>query len=170
VSLDALPENSRLWLVAFGPAPDPATEAGLRRGLAELLGQWRHKGQVYQGAGVLLESQLIAVAEPNLASAPSGCAIDGMLRKLHRLLTQLGLEAVDPAASLLVRLDGRLRAIPKGELQARLGDGTLGPATPVLDLALYNLAELRAGKLEAPLADTWVGRKFGVGRTPAEVN
>jgi len=169
VSLNALPETSRLWLLAFSPQPEPAVAAELVRGLAEILGQWRHKGQVYQAAGVLLEPGLLAVAEPNLATQPSGCAIDGMLRKVHRLLAHLALEPVDPAACILVRLRGRLTVIPKGEVQARLDDGTLEAATPVLDLGLYNLAELRAGRLEAPLADTWVGRKYGVARNPAVV-
>ena len=167
MSLQALPEHSRLWLLAFSPQPDPAVAAELLQGLADLLGRWRHKGQVYQGAGVLLEPQLLAVAEPNLTAQPSGCAIDGMLRKVHRLLAQLHLEPVDPAASILVRLGGRLTAIPKGEIQARLDDGTLGAATPLVDLALCSLADLRAGRLEAPLADTWVGRKFGI--APAAV-
>jgi len=162
MSLHALPDHSRLWLLALEPLPDLATDARLRRGLAEILAQWRHKGQVYQGEGVLLEPQLIAVAEPSLATQPSGCAIDGMLRKVHRLVQQLQLTAVDPATRILVRLGGQLAAIPKEEIEARLGDGTLTGETPVLDLSLYSLGDLRAGRLEAPLSDTWVGRKFKV--------
>ena len=158
--LHTLPAHSRLWLLAFEPLPDPATETRLRRGLEEILTQWRHKGQVYQGEGVLLEPQLIAVAEPSLATQPSGCAIDGMLRKVHRLVQQLRLNPVDPGTSILVRQEGRMVAIPKAEIEARLNDGTLGADTPVLDLSLYSLADLRSGRLEAPLAETWVGRKF----------
>ena len=124
MTLHALPDSSRLWLLAFDPLPDLATEARLRHGLAEILAQWRHKGQVYQGEGVLLEPQLIAVAEPHLASQPSGCAIDGMLRKVHRLVQQLGLALADPATRIVVRLDDRLVAIPKNEIEARLQDGT----------------------------------------------
>jgi len=43
-----------------------------------------------------------------------------------------------------------------------LDDGTLGGSTPVLDLSLYSLEDLRSGRLEAPLAATWVGRKYKV--------
>ena len=160
--LHALPAHSRLWLLALDTVPDLAVEARLRRGLADILAQWRHKGQVYQAEGLLLEPQLIAVAEPNLATQPSGCAIDGMLRKVHRLVEQLQLGLVDPAASILVRSGGRLLAIPKAEIQARLEDGTLDGNTPVLDLSLYSLEDLRSGRLEAPLAGTWVGRKHRV--------
>jgi hypothetical protein len=162
MSLHALPDHSRLWLLALEPLPDPATQTRLRRGLEEIVSQWRHKGQAYQGAGLLLEPQLIAVAEPSLASQPSGCAIDGMLRKVRRLVEDLRLGLTDPAVSVVVRLGDRLEAIPKAELQARLDDATLDGSTPVLDLSLYSLEDLRSGRLEAPLAATWVGRKFKV--------
>jgi len=162
MSMNALPANSRLWLLALQAAPAPAAEARLRQGLGEILTQWRHKGQAYQGVWMLLEPQLIAVAEPSLASHPSGCAIDGMLRKIQRLLEQLDLALVDPGASILVRLGDQLACIAKTDIQARLEDGTLDGATPVLDLSLYSLADLREGRLEAPLAGTWVGRKHRV--------
>jgi hypothetical protein len=160
MSLEDLPGGSRLWLLALGEPPGPSRAARLVRGLEEILAHWRHKGRAYQAAGALLEPQLIAVAEPVLATQPSGCAIDGMLRKVRRLLESLELDLVDPAASLLVRKDGRLLPIPKGDLQARLDDGTLGPHTPVLDLSLYSLQDLRAGGLEHPLAETWVARRY----------
>ena len=162
MSLHALPDHARLWLVALAARPDAAAETQLRQGLLEILAQWRHKGQAYQAAFDLLEPQLIAVAEPNLAAHPSGCAIDGMLRKLRRLAEQLRLELVDGERNLLVRQGDRLVAIPKDEIQACLEQGRLAPATPVLDLSLYSLAELRAGRLEGPLARTWVGRKFKI--------
>ena len=162
MTLQTLPPHSRLWLLALESVPGPDAQARLRAGLDRILAQWRHKGQAYQGVGVLLEPQLIAVAEPLLAAQPSGCAIDGMLRKVRRLAEELELPLVDPAASVLVRLGNRLAAVPKAELATRLEDGTLDGATPVLDLSLYSLGDLQAGRLEAPLAATWVGRKFQV--------
>ena len=50
----------------------------------------------------------------------------------------------------------------KADLAARLADGTLTAATPVLELALLTLGELRQGRFERPLGETWIGRKFGV--------
>ena len=159
----ALPGQARLWLLALDAAPEAAVRVRLEQGLAELLGHWRHKGQAYQAVGALLEPQLLAVAEPTLAGQPSGCAIDGMLRRLHRLLAELGLSPVDSERCILVRRGSGLEAIPKAELQARLDAGALDADTPLLDLSLYNLADLLAGRLESPLARTWVGRRYGLG-------
>jgi hypothetical protein len=48
-----------------------------------------------------------------------------MLRKVHRLVEQLQLGLVDPASSILVRLEERLVVVPKADIQARLADATL---------------------------------------------
>jgi hypothetical protein len=157
---ETLPGNARLWLLGLRTPPDPAAADALARGLAELIAQWRHKGQIYRGEAALLEPQLLAVAEPTLAAQPSGCAIDGMLRRVRRLVEDRGLELVDPVQELLVRLEDRLVAVPKADLPARLADGTLDAATRCLDLSLYNLEDLRSGLLEQPLSATWVARRF----------
>ncbi len=152
----ALPDDARLWLLALRQPTDAAT---LAPEMEALLGRWRHKGTQYHAAWTLLEHRLLAVAEPTLAAQPSGCAIDGMLRGVNQLATKLGLSLEDPQA-ILVRLVDGLRALPRADLEARFADGTLDASTPVLDLALLTLGELRSGKLERPLAATWLGRKY----------
>jgi hypothetical protein len=152
----ALPDDARLWLMALA---QPAAGPVLAPEVDALLGRWRHKGIQYSAAWTLLEDRILAIAEPTLAAQPSGCAIDGMLRGVHQIATKLGLQLEDPQA-VLVRLAEGLRALPRQELAARLADGTLDGSTPVLDLALLTLGDLRGGKLERPLASTWIGRKF----------
>jgi hypothetical protein len=154
----ALPDDARLWLLALA---DPTEASVLAPDLPDQLGLWRHKGIQYRGAWTLLERRILAIAEPTLAAQPSGCAIDGMLRSVSRILANLGLALADPQA-VLVRLEDGIRAIPRSELEARLAGGSLDGATPVLDLALLTLGELRRGRLERPLAATWIGRKYKV--------
>lgn len=161
-ALNALPDDARLWLLALEPAPDAAAQARLGEAMDALVAEWRHKGVQYAGAWTLLEGRILVLAEPAMATAPSGCAIDGMMRKVNRHLAELHLGLVDAAASALVRAKDGLRAISKADLEARLQDGTLDAATPVLDLSLFTLGDLRNGKLEKPLASTWIGRKYKV--------
>ena len=152
----ALPDDARLWQLALA---QPTEASVLAPELDALMGRWRHKGVHYSGAWTLLENRILAIAEPTLAAQPSGCAIDGMLRGVHQIAAKLGLQLEDPQA-VLVRLAEGLRALPRQELEARLADGTLDGSTPVLDLALLTLGDLRGGKLERPLASTWIGRKY----------
>ncbi len=153
-----LPDDARLWLLALTcPTETPA----LAPDLEALLGRWRHKGIQYQGAWTLLENRIIAIAEPTLASQPSGCAIDGMLRSVAQIVAKSGMALEDPQA-VLVRLKNGILAVRRSELEARLAEGTLDGSTPVLDLALLSLGELRQGRLERPLATTWIGKKYKV--------
>ena len=152
----ALPDDARLWLLAL---ERPGEAAALAPELDALLGRWRHKGTQYQAAWALLDQRIVAIAEPTLATAPSGCAIDGMLRGVQQLVAKAGMDLADPSA-VLVRLGDGLQAMPRSDLEARLLDGTLTADTPVLDLALLTLGDLRGGKFERPLAATWIGRKF----------
>lgn len=152
----ALPDDARLWLLALASPTEPAV---LAPEMEALMGRWRHKGVQYQGVWTLLENRILAVAEPLLASAPSGCAIDGMLRGVHQLAAKVGVPLEDPHA-VIARLAEGIRAIPRQDLEARFADGTLEGTTPVLDLTLLTLGELRQGRMERPLAATWVGRKF----------
>ena len=80
-------------------------------------------------------------------------------RGVHQLTAKLGLAFENPQAVLVRQTDG-IRALPRHEIEAGLGDGTLDGTTPVLDLALLTLGELRQGRLERPLAATWIGRKY----------
>lgn len=159
----SLPDDARLWLLAL----THDTEATVLAPEVEaLLGRWRHKGVQYQGAWTLLERRILAVAEPTLAAQPSGCAIDGMLRGMNQLTAKLGL-ALEDSQAVIVRLADGIRAIPRSDIEARLEDGTLDGATPVLDLALLTLGDLRQGRFERPLAATWIGRKYKI-QAPAE--
>ncbi|HEX7554029.1 MAG TPA: hypothetical protein VF378_10770 [Geothrix sp.] len=151
-----LPDDARLWLLALA---QPTEASVLAPEVDALMGRWRHKGIQYSGAWTLLEARILAIAEPTLAAQPSGCAIDGMLRGVHQIAAKLRLQLEDPQA-VLVRLTNGIRALPRTELEAHLADGTLDGSTPVLDLALLTLGDLRGGKLERPLAATWIGRKY----------
>lgn len=152
----SLPDEARLWLVALA---GPADLGPLSPELDALLARWRHKGTQYQATWTLLEDRILAVAEPTLATQPSGCAIDSMLRGFAQIAARLGLALEDPLA-VLVRLDGGLCALPRSSLEERLADGTLHANTPVLDLALLTLGDLRSGRFERPLSFTWIGRKY----------
>jgi hypothetical protein len=152
----ALPDDARLWLLALAR---PTEASVLAPEMEALMGRWRHKGVQYQGAWTLLEHRILAVAEPTLATEPSGCAIDGMLRGVNQLAAKLGMALEDPQA-VIVRLADGIHAMARTDLEARFADGTLDAATPVLDLALLTLGDLRQGRMERPLAATWMGRKF----------
>lgn len=157
----SFPDTARLWLMAF---PRPLNE-GERAKMAEdfeaFRPHWKVHGTPIESDWALLEDQILAVVENTMGTQPSGCSIDAMLRMSLKLATALDLPILD-AQSILVRLSGTLKVIAKTSLEKSLQEGTLDAATPVIDLGLLELGQLRAGKLERPLAQTWIARKHRV--------
>lgn len=159
--LTLLPDEARLWLVALAAPVNPDTRPALEAGMARLLAGWRHKGVAYAGAWSLFEGQILAVAEPAMTRMPSGCAIDGFFLRLARMRSELGLAALGEN-QVLAQMGDALRAFERPELGDRLADGTLCGETPIADLTLYDLGQLRRGGLWKPLHATWIGRKFRI--------
>lgn len=166
LTFESLPDEARLWILALEAEPDPAQRGRLDAAMAELLGNWRHKGTAYQGAWRLEMGRLVLVAEPSMATQPSGCAIDGFFRRLHQRLEALGLKALEEDR-VLVKLETGLQTFPKADLGAAIQQGTLGSDTPVVDLSLFSLGQYRVGGLLKPLRDTWIARSYRTLLAPA---
>ncbi len=161
VMFDALapfPDTARLWLMAFPRPLDAGERAKLAEGFEAFRPHWKTHTTPIESGWMLLEDQLFVVVETTMGSSPSGCSIDAMLRQSIKLASMLELPFLD-AQSIVVRDSGKLRVISKTELEPLLQDGTLDADTPVIDLGLLELGQLRAGKLERPLAKTWIARK-----------
>lgn len=155
----SFPDTARLWLMAF-PRPLEASEkVRLAEGFEAFRPHWKTHTTPIQSGWMLLEDQIFAVVENTMGTSPSGCSIDAMLRASIKLASILELPFLD-AQNILVRAAGKLRVVAKTELESLLQDGTLDAATPVIDLGLLELGHLRSGRLERPLAQTWIGRKY----------
>ena len=130
-------------------------------GIQAILEGWRHKGQAYEAAWELRDAQLLLVAEPVLAAAPSGCAIDGMLRRVERIAAEVGAHLATDH-EVVIRCGQKLELHCRTELSSLLEQGRICSETLLVDRSLHNLAQLRQGCLERPLVKTWIGRKYGL--------
>ena len=147
--------------MAFPRPLDEAEKATIAKGFQAFAPHWKIHNTPIESGWMLLEDQILAVVENTMGTQPSGCSIDAMLRMSLKLATALELQILD-AQSILVRVAGKVKVIAKSELEALLQDGTLDADTPVIDLGLLELGQLRADKLERPLAKTWIGRKYRI--------
>ncbi len=162
---DGFPDDARLWLAAFPRPLLPEEQARLRAHFESFRPHWKSHGEPIDSAFALLDGQVLAVAERTMLTQPSGCAIDAMLRQVYKASDLLELPLID-AQKVLVRAGGNLQAVPKTRLEAMLQGGEIGSDTPVLDLTLQHLGELRQGGLEKPLGQTWIARKYAAVLSP----
>jgi len=158
-AFSAFPDTARLWLMAFPRPLNDAEKAKLAEGFDAFRPHWKTHSTAIESGWTLLEDQIFAVVENTMGTSPSGCSIDAMLRQSIKLASILELPFLD-AQSIVVRASGKLRVVAKSELEPLLQDGTLHAGTPVVDLGLLELGQLRSGMLERPLAKTWIARKY----------
>ena len=158
-AFSAFPDTARLWLMAFPRPLDEGEQAKLTEGFNAFRPHWKAHNTPIESAWMLVEDQLFAVSENTMGKSPSGCAIDAMLRQSIKLASSLDLPFLD-AESIVVRAADKLKVVARPELESMLQEGTLDAATPVIDLGLLELGQLRSGQLERPLAKTWIARKY----------
>jgi len=156
-----LPDDARLWVFALDRPLKGADRAKFEDDIRTFLESWRHKGKTFDAVWELRYQQLLLVAEPFLATAPSGCAIDGMLRKVERIVSEAGAKLASDQVVVILTEKG-LELHCRSELPCLLRSGTIRPDTTLIDRSLHDLSQLRQGRLERPLLNTWIGHKYGL--------
>jgi hypothetical protein len=132
-TLTGLPDRARLW--TFGADRPLAAEEHDR--LIEATGRFIEKW----------------AAE----AAASGCSIDALVGHVRELERELDLTLVD--ASPIWFRDGRgIRSVGRAEFRTLAEGGEVNGGTPVFDLTVQRLGELRAGRWELPAQDSWHAR------------
>lgn len=153
------PDDARLWLFAFTEALDLNQVTRLAQGFEAFKPHWKTHGTLIDSEWMLVEDQILAVVERTMGPSPSGCSIDTMLRHVQKMAQALEVGLAD-ANQVPARLGGRLQLFPKADVPHLIESGRLTALTPVYDLGLLELGQLRAGKLTRPLEQTWMGRKY----------
>lgn len=160
-AFSGLPDETRLWVMVLDHPLEVPERARFEAGVQAILEGWRHKGQTYEAAWELRDAQLLLVAEPLLAVAPSGCAIDGMLRRVERIASEVGARLASDQ-EVVIRSGVGLELHCRTKLSCLLEKGRIRAETLLVDRSLHNLSQLRQGCLERPLVNTWIGRKYGL--------
>ncbi len=72
---------------------------------------------------------------------------------------QIGVELVNHAP-VVFRHGEEIRRVPREEFAALASAGTVGPETTVFDNTLTRLGDVRSGRWETPLSNSWHARAF----------
>lgn len=158
VPFSSLPDDARLWALA-APRPLSAAEAErVLRVVDDFLADWRAHGQPVRGARALREQQFLFVAADERATGVSGCSLDALFRVFKALEQELGVPLGDAAPVWYRTPAGEVASVSRAEFRARAARGEVGEETPVFDLTIATVGELRAGAGEKPAGQSWQAR------------
>jgi len=161
-----LPDSARLWVFGLSRPLSEAEEGQLLAQVDRFLSGWKAHGQPLAAARDWVEGRFLWVGVDERIAPPSGCSIDALLRDLRTLEEAMGVEMIAGGALWIREAEGGVRRLSRLEFKDGVAKGWIQPSTPVFDLSLTRVGELRSGQWERPASESW-HRRYWEERSPA---
>lgn len=161
-ALQSLPEGARIWIYAADRTLDEAQRNRLLELLASFCADWKSHGRTVESAPAVVEGRFAVIAGVIPGGDISGCGIDASVHALQRAADELDVAWL-PALTVHYRADdGSVSSVSRQEFRSLVRSGSITAETPVFDMSIETLGELRGGQFERPAKATWHGRVFGL--------
>ena len=148
VNLDQLSNDAYVWIFGISPSLDAPQSDALMRQVNAFLDNWASHGTPVPGAAELREGSFLIVAADEHREK-SGCSIDRMFGTLKQLERDLGVAILD-SNRVFLRDQNGVRAVERSEFR-----NAATPDTPVFDVTVERLGDVREGVWEKPAAQSW---------------
>jgi hypothetical protein len=160
--LEALPSEARLWCFGVGRPLTPEEEGRVLGEVDPFLAQWKAHGAPLAATREWREGRFLLVGVDERVTPPSGCSIDALTRILKGLEEGLGVRILGGGDVWYRETSegGAPRRISRQEFRELAERGEVTPGTPVFDLSLTRVSDLREGRWERPARESWLRRYF----------
>lgn len=148
MNIDQLSNEAHVWIFGISPSLDAQKSGTLLRQVDAFLENWAAHGVPIAGAAEVKEGSFLVVAADEQREK-SGCSIDRMFGTLKQLERDLGVEILD-SNRIFFRDGGDVRVVGRSEFR-----NAATPETPVFDVTVERLGEVREGAWEKPAAESW---------------
>jgi hypothetical protein len=158
-----LPDDARLWVFAATHPLSAEDSAAVLQRVDRFIEGWLAHGRPVVGARELRYDRFLLVGADERASGVSGCSIDSLFHTLQAVERELGITLTD-AAPVWFRGDaGEIHSVSRSRFREQITDGQVGEDTVVFNNAVTTVGDVRGGKWEVPLRESWHARAFRVG-------
>ena len=153
---DSMPGHSRLWIYQANRTFTISEKEQLIQGLKDLCENWSAHGTPLHTSFTIRFDQFVIMAVDEQQHGASGCSIDGSVRYLKDLQSQLGLDFFD-RAGIAFLLEGKIAVYPIQELKTLFGNKTLSEDSVTFNNAVSTKEEWQ-NHWQIPSKDTWLAR------------
>ena len=161
-----VPDDARLWVFAASRDLTDDEGAALLRHVDSFLERWHAHGAPVVGARELRDHRFLLVAADERATGVSGCSIDSLSQALREVEAELDVSLREGGVLVFWRdAEGAVRSLPRGEFRQLARSGEVGEDTLVFDNTAPTVGDVRAGRWERPMRDSWHARAFLMGAT-----
>ncbi|HEX6923961.1 MAG TPA: hypothetical protein VF167_00920 [Longimicrobiaceae bacterium] len=159
VPFTELPDDARIWIFA---SPEPLSReqsSGLLERVDEFLEEWHAHGHPVVGGRDWRYDRFLVVGADERATGVSGCSTDALFRVFKAAERELGISLLD-GSLVWFREGGEIRATTRAEFRRKVQAGEVGPDTIVFDNTARTAGDLRAGRWERPMRESWHAKAF----------
>lgn len=164
-----LPDTARLWVYATDRPLTDDEEETLTRRLEDFLDGWESHGRPVEGAAAVRDRRfvLLAAHRPDAPAEEanegvSGCGIDASVHVLESFAEETGLNWKSGLDVFYRDAEGRVQNASRPAFAEQAEAGAVDAATPVFDLSVETLADLREGRFEHPAGQGWHAEAFSL--------
>ena len=102
-----------------------------------------------------LHGRFLLIGVDESRAGASGCSIDALTGHLRNLGAELDLDLLDSMPVWFRGPSGHVRMVSRAEFADLAVRGEVSDSTPVFDLTLTRIGDLRAGGLETAASSSW---------------
>ena len=167
IDFDRMPDDARLWVFAASRALSDGEGERLLGHVDGFITQWAAHGAPVVGSRDFRYGRFLFIAADERATGVSGCSTDTLFRALGEAEGELGVSLRDSSLVFWRDAAGAVRSAPRPEFRRLAQEGAVDGETPVFDNTVREVGDVRAGRWEKPMRDSWHARAFGVGEAAA---
>lgn len=162
VQIDDMPGSTRIWIYGCERALSDDEVGQLNEHMTRFLAEWTAHKRELRTAWQLKHHQFIVLVVDESMMAASGCSVDSMVRNLRIFQERIGAEIVNTASRVFYRDEtGKVQCVDRPVFRTLAEEGKVDAGTIVFNNTLLKLEELRAGKWEVPMSQSWHIDVFG---------
>lgn len=159
--LDALPDSARVWIYGAAGTLTADQVNALEAHMVDFMDEWRSHGREVTPAWSLLHDQFLFIAVDERAMSLSGCSIDSMFHAVEAFGRTSGTQLARSGNQVFYRDGHGIRCLDRPDFADLARSGAIDAETIVFNNTIPTVADLRAGRWEVPMRESWHMKAFG---------
>jgi hypothetical protein len=160
LTFDALRPDSRIWVFAANRAFTEQERQELDALLLKVREKWDIKQPGMRGCHEFVEDRFLIVGADESQGIIDGCSVDAMMNWIMRLEAQTGLRLVDRMTIHYRDAEGAAQSVSRAQFAELAKGGAVTAETHVFDTTIHSVEDLREGRFEVPMSETWLAQAF----------